>query len=138
MLCATGSLVNALILHLDLLQPWDQLGLPLLLRFKHARSLLADLLIASSGGVTDVPGNLGHCATNLRFFFTIYFLLSKGEGHEGDVSEDRESKIFPESTSRNDVISCSALTPDFLIFGTDMGALHFFYLEDWTIVHEYR
>ena len=65
-------------------------------------------------------------------------LYCLGEGHEGDVSEDRESKIFPESTSRNDVISCSALTPDFLIFGTDMGALHFFYLEDWTIVHEYR
>ena len=79
-----------------------------------------------------------HFLKKLFVFLYIYFLLSKGEGHEGDVSEDRESKIFPESTSRNDVISCSALTPDFLIFGTDMGALHFFYLEDWTIVHEYR
>ena len=63
-----GIVRGSFILHLDLLQPWDQLGLPLLLRFKQARSLLADLLVASSGGVTDVPGNLSHCATNLRFF----------------------------------------------------------------------
>ena len=69
-----GIVRGSFILHLDLLQPWNQLGLPLLLRFKQARSLLADLLVASSGGVTDVPGNLGHCATNLHFF-SIYFVF---------------------------------------------------------------
>ena len=57
---------------------------------------------------------------------------------DGGVSEDRESKLFPEPTSRNDVISCHALTPDFLIYGTDMGSLFFFFLEDWTIMHEFR
>lgn len=54
------------------------------------------------------------------------------------MSEDRESKQFPEATSRNDVISCHALTPDFLVYGTDMGSLFFFFLEDWAFVHEFR
>ena len=88
------------------------------------------------GTVQEIHLNSDYCA--VRFDGKVQLHVIEGEGHEGDVSEDRESKIFPESTSRNDVISCSALTPDFLIFGTDMGALHFFYLEDWTIVHEYR
>ena len=54
------------------------------------------------------------------------------------MAEERESKLFPDPTSRNDVISCHALTPDFLIYGTDMGSLFFFFLEDWTVVHEFR
>ena len=68
------------------------------------------------------------------------FFIGEGHGDMGDggVSEDRESKLFPEPTSRNDVISCHALTPDFLIYGTDMGSLFFFFLEDWTIMHEFR
>ena len=75
---------------------------------------------------------------SFRFDGKLQLHVIEGEGHEGDVSEDRESKMFPEPTSRNDVISCHALTPDFLIFGTDMGSLHFFFLEDWAIVHEFR
>ena len=39
---------------------------------------------------------------------------------EGVLTEERESKIFPE-TGKTDVISCMALTSDFLVWGTDMG-----------------
>ena len=56
---------------------------------------------------------------------------------EGLVSEERESKIFPEA-GRTDVISCIALTPDFLIWGTDMGGLNYFYIEDWAVITEFK
>lgn len=88
------------------------------------------------GAVKDIQLNGDYCA--VRFDGKILLHVLEGEGHDGEVSEDRESKLFPEPTSRNDVISCHALTPDFLVFGTDMGSLFFFYLEDWTIVHEFR
>ena len=64
----------------------------------------------------------------------------EGEGTDGDISEERESRIFPDPKSgrKNDVISCHALTPDFLIYGTDMGGLVVFFLEDWDSVHEFK
>ncbi|QQP36862.1 Uncharacterized protein FKW44_022083, partial [Caligus rogercresseyi] len=51
--------------------------------------------------------------------------------------ESRESKLFPE-TGKNQVISCHYLTPDFLIFGTDMGEITFFVLEDWVSFSEFK
>ena len=45
--------------------------------------------------------------------------------------------MFPEA-GKNDVISCHALTPDFLVLGTDMGAVSYFFLEDWARVQEFR
>jgi WD repeat-containing protein 19 len=53
------------------------------------------------------------------------------------VPEDRESKIFPEA-GLNDVISCMALTPDFLVYGTDMGGIAYFFLEDWATVTKFK
>jgi hypothetical protein len=53
------------------------------------------------------------------------------------VPEDQESKIFPEA-GLNDVISCMALTPDFLVYGTDMGGIAYFFLEDWTTVTKFK
>lgn len=88
------------------------------------------------GAVKDIHLNGDYCA--VRYDGKILLHVLEGEGHDGDISEDRESKLFPEPTSRNDVISCHALTPDFLVYGTDMGSLFFFYLEDWTIMHEFR
>ena len=110
------------------------------------------------GSVQDMHLNGEYCAA--RFDGKVLLHVLEGEGHEGEISEDRESKLFPEPTSRNDVISCHALTPDFLvrffkarpaqcpkmllynvlfqIYGTDMGSLFFFFLEDWTVVHEFR
>ena len=38
----------------------------------------------------------------------------------------------------NDVISCMALTPDFLVYGTDMGGIAYFFLEDWATVTKFK
>ena len=54
-----------------------------------------------------------------------------------DEQEERESRMFPEP-GKNDVLSCHALTPDFLILGTDMGGLSYFFLEDWVTVQEFK
>ena len=51
--------------------------------------------------------------------------------------EERESRMFPEP-GKNDVLSCHALTPDFLILGTDMGGVSYFFLEDWVTVQEFK
>ncbi len=34
--------------------------------------------------------------------------------------------------------SCHALTPDFLILGTDMGGISYFLIEDWVTVQEFK
>ncbi|GIY28504.1 WD repeat-containing protein 19 [Caerostris darwini] len=44
---------------------------------------------------------------------------------------ERESRIFPDPDQRNTVITCHALTNDFLIFGTDTGMIHLFSLLEW-------
>ena len=116
------------------LQYQTQIGLT-----KYSQKCLVSILNLAEylGTVQDIHLNGDYCA--VRFDGKLQLHVIEGEGHEaGDVSEDRESIMFPESTSRNDVISCHALTPDFLIFGTDMGSLHFFFLEDWALVHEFR
>lgn len=87
------------------------------------------------GTVQEIFLNGDYCA--VRFDGKVQLHVLEGEGQHGEVSEDRESKIFPEA-GRNDVISCHALTPDFLVLGTDRGGVTYFYLEDWTMVQELR
>ena len=60
------------------------------------------------------------------------------EAQEDGAMEERESKMFPDQSARHDVISCHDLTSDFLIYGTDMGGLTFFLIEDWSVVSEFR
>jgi len=86
------------------------------------------------GTVADIQLNGDYCA--VRFDGKVQLHVLEGEGAEA-ASEERESKLFPEP-GRNDVISCHALTPDFLVLGTDMGGLTYFFLEDWTNVQEFR
>jgi len=86
------------------------------------------------GTVSDIQLNGDYCA--VRFDGKVQLHVLEGEGAEA-ASEERESKLFPEA-GRNDVISCHALTPDFLIMGTDMGGLSYFFLEDWANVQEFR
>ena len=88
------------------------------------------------GTVKEIYLNGDYCA--VRFDGKVQLHVLEGEGHEaGDVSEERESKLFPEQ-GKNDVISCHALTPDFLVLGTDMGGISYFFLEDWTMVQEFK
>ncbi|XP_043247202.1 WD repeat-containing protein 19-like isoform X3 [Amphibalanus amphitrite] len=57
---------------------------------------------------------------------------------ESGESEEREGRLFPDPEHRDMKVTCHYLTADFLIYGTDTGQLVFFYLEDWTVVNEYR
>ncbi|XP_015117789.1 WD repeat-containing protein 19 [Diachasma alloeum] len=45
------------------------------------------------------------------------------------IKEGKDSKIFSDSGSTEGKITCHALSPDFLVFGTDMGKIVNFYLE---------
>lgn len=56
----------------------------------------------------------------------------------GAVNEERESRLFPDPEHGNSPITCHTLTAQFLIFGTQNGSIHFFYIEDWQYVMEHR
>ncbi|XP_054709280.1 LOW QUALITY PROTEIN: WD repeat-containing protein 19-like [Uloborus diversus] len=45
---------------------------------------------------------------------------------------ERESRIFPDADQKNTIITCHALTNDFLIFGTDTGTIQLFSLMEWN------
>lgn len=53
-------------------------------------------------------------------------------------SEVRETKLFPEQHMHNVNITAHILTSDFLIYATDMGHIHYFFLEDWKLVTDFR
>ena len=84
------------------------------------------------GTVADMQLNADYCAVRYEGKIQLHVLES-----EGVVTEERESKIFPE-TGKSDVISCMALTSDFLVWGTDMGSIGIFFLEDWSLVSEFK
>ncbi|NWW40546.1 WDR19 protein, partial [Panurus biarmicus] len=53
------------------------------------------------------------------------------------AQEERETRLFPDDDDKYQIL-CHALTSDFLIYGTDTGGIHYFYIEDWQYVNEYR
>ncbi|XP_052537680.1 WD repeat-containing protein 19 isoform X1 [Tympanuchus pallidicinctus] len=59
------------------------------------------------------------------------------EGEGVDAQEERETRLFPADDDKYRIL-CHALTGDFLIYGTDTGVIHYFYIEDWQYVNEYR
>ncbi|XP_002400651.3 WD repeat-containing protein 19 [Ixodes scapularis] len=59
------------------------------------------------------------------------------ETEQSDM-EERESKLFPDSSQGQAKITCHSVTEEFLMYGTDAGTIEFFFLEDWTIVNRYR
>ena len=99
------------------------------------------------GTVQGIHLNADYCAVRFDGKIQLHVLEGDGSGGpEGDqggpgVSEDRESKMFPEPSGArgtHDVVTCHTLTTDFLVYGTDMGAITFFLLEDWCTISEYR
>ncbi|XP_008585750.1 PREDICTED: WD repeat-containing protein 19 [Galeopterus variegatus] len=54
-----------------------------------------------------------------------------------DAQEERETRLFPAVDDKCRIL-CHALTGDFLIYGTDTGVIHYFYIEDWQFVNDYR
>ncbi|XP_076446829.1 WD repeat-containing protein 19-like isoform X2 [Babylonia areolata] len=58
--------------------------------------------------------------------------------NSGAMNEERESRLFPDPEQSDSYITCHLLTPEFLIFGTQSGSIHFFFIEDWQFVMEHR
>lgn len=59
---------------------------------------------------------------------------------QNPATKDQQPQLFPSNIHgmQESVISCLALTGDFLIFATDLGNLVYFSLENWTSVIKYR
>ncbi|XP_005092773.1 WD repeat-containing protein 19 [Aplysia californica] len=60
------------------------------------------------------------------------------EGEAAGASDERESRLFPDPDQKNCKITTHAMTPDFLIYGTSLGGIHYFFIEDWNFVVEHR
>ncbi|KAI8510995.1 WD repeat-containing protein 19 [Branchiostoma belcheri] len=85
------------------------------------------------GTITSMKLNADYAA--VMFEGKVQLHLVETEGME--VNEEREAKLFPDKDG-NSRITCHDLTNDFFIYSTDAGSLHFFLIEDWNFVNEYR
>ena len=99
------------------------------------------------GTVQGIHLNADYCAVRFDGKIQLHVLEGDGGGGGDDqgaaagVAEDRESKMFPEPSGARgtqDVITCHTLTTDFLVYGSDMGAISFFLLEDWCTISEFK
>ncbi|XP_057660350.1 WD repeat-containing protein 19 [Diorhabda carinulata] len=52
--------------------------------------------------------------------------------------EEKDSITFPDNINDSVVITCHEITTDFLIYGTDMGSIIYFHLDDWSRALEYK
>lgn len=57
------------------------------------------------------------------------------ENEHGDGS--RDSRLFPEK-AKEEKITCAALRGGLCIYGTETGGLHYFFIDDWAYVNEFR
>ncbi|KAK6976293.1 WD repeat-containing protein 19 [Biomphalaria glabrata] len=60
----------------------------------------------------------------------------EGEGTRG--SDERDSRLFPDSDQKNCKITSHAMTPEFLIYSTNIGGIHYFFIEDFQFIAEHR
>eukprot|EP00667_Euglena_gracilis_P000484 EG_transcript_484 len=66
--------------------------------------------------------------------------VEEGDDAAGGVLTEETAKrhrVFPEKDDTAD-ISTLAMTEDFLIYGTSRGTIHYFSLDDWCYVNEFR
>ncbi|RZB40660.1 WD repeat-containing protein 19 [Asbolus verrucosus] len=84
------------------------------------------------GGVTSIRLNPEYASVLFEGKIQLHMIEQPEVCHE-----DRETKIFPDSSSPNLYITCHALTTDFLIYGTDMGNIVYFHVEEWALASEY-
>uniref|UniRef100_A0A0K2TAQ8 Uncharacterized protein n=1 Tax=Lepeophtheirus salmonis TaxID=72036 RepID=A0A0K2TAQ8_LEPSM len=98
------------------------------------------------GSIQEICLNADYCAVRFdggRIQLHVLEGANAGDEEEDPLAnssnsrESRESKLFPE-TGKNQVISCHFLTTDFLIFGTDMGEICYFVLEDWVSFNDFK
>ncbi|XP_066041722.1 WD repeat-containing protein 19 isoform X2 [Chamaea fasciata] len=85
------------------------------------------------GTVASMHLNSDYAAALFEGKVQLHMIESEGLG----AQEERETRLFPADDDKYRIL-CHALTSDFLIYGTDTGVIHYFYIEDWQYVNEYR
>ncbi|NWY71077.1 WDR19 protein, partial [Erithacus rubecula] len=85
------------------------------------------------GTVASMHLNSDYAAALFEGKVQLHMIESEGLG----AQEERETRLFPADDVKYRIL-CHALTSDFLIYGTDTGVIHYFYIEDWEYVNEYR
>ncbi|NXD35005.1 WDR19 protein, partial [Copsychus sechellarum] len=85
------------------------------------------------GTVASMHLNSDYAAALFEGKVQLHMIESGGLG----AQEERETRLFPADDDKYRIL-CHALTSDFLIYGTDTGGIHYFYIEDWEYVNEYR
>ncbi|NXX60947.1 WDR19 protein, partial [Scopus umbretta] len=85
------------------------------------------------GTVASMHLNSDYAAALFEGKVQLHMIESEGL----DAQEERETRLFPADDDKYRIL-CHALTSDFLIYGTDTGVIHYFYIEDWQYVNEYR
>ncbi|XP_037247297.1 WD repeat-containing protein 19 isoform X2 [Falco rusticolus] len=85
------------------------------------------------GTVASMHLNSDYAAALFEGKVQLHMIESEGL----DAQEERETRLFPADDDKYRIL-CHALTSDFLIYGTDAGVIHYFYIEDWQYVNEYR
>ncbi|OXB83779.1 UNVERIFIED_CONTAM: hypothetical protein H355_002991, partial [Colinus virginianus] len=112
------------------------------------------------GTVASMHLNSDYAAALFEGKVQLHMIESEGL----DAQEERETRLFPADDDKYRIL-CHALTGDFLIYGTDVsiisvfkdilnvlvratlvekqclsptGVIHYFYIEDWQYVNEYR
>ncbi|KAM4900316.1 WD repeat-containing protein 19-like isoform 3-T3 [Sylvia borin] len=85
------------------------------------------------GTVASMHLNSDYAAALFEGKVQLHMIESEGLS----AQEERETRLFPADDDKYRIL-CHALTSDFLIYGTDTGVIHYFYIEDWQYVNEYR
>ncbi|KAG4079385.1 hypothetical protein HA402_008077 [Bradysia odoriphaga] len=85
--------------------------------------------------IREVRVNSLHCAVLCGGQIMLHPIES-----QNPATKDQQPQLFPNSIHgmQESVISCLAMTSDFLIFASDLGNLVYFSLENWTPVIKYR
>ncbi|NXM77221.1 WDR19 protein, partial [Serilophus lunatus] len=85
------------------------------------------------GTVASMHLNSDYAAALFEGKVQLHMIESEGLS----AQEERETRLFPADDDKHRIL-CHALTNDFLVYGTDTGVIHYFYIEDWQYVNEYR
>ncbi|XP_014673105.1 PREDICTED: WD repeat-containing protein 19-like [Priapulus caudatus] len=85
------------------------------------------------GTVQSVKINSEHASVLFENKIQLHVIES-----DAGMPEGRETRLFPDDDHGDEKIACHAITHEFLVYGTDSGAIYFFYIEDWAFVNTYK
>ncbi|KAI4462589.1 osmotic avoidance abnormal protein 1/wd repeat membrane protein [Holotrichia oblita] len=85
------------------------------------------------GGITSMKLNAEYASVLYEGKIQMHMIEQPDVGFE-----EKESIIFPNDNNISSKITCHCLTTDFLVYGTDMGHIIYFCIEEWANSSEYK